>query len=65
LPRKVRENKIGCQAPSRLWRKNANIYSRGKNGQNIFHDEIDMMEALRLLSIKHEDFTISIWLIPS
>jgi putative transposase len=36
------------------------IYSRGNNRQNIFHDEIDMMEAYRLLAMIYENFPISV-----
>lgn len=36
------------------------IYARGNNRQNIFHDELDMIQAFRLLEMIHVDFTISI-----
>ena len=46
----------------RVWIPNAyhHIYTRGNNRQNIFRDEIDMIEVFRLLAMIHSDYPISI-----
>ena len=36
------------------------VYCRGNNRENIFHDEIDMIEVFRLFKMIHEDTPISI-----
>jgi len=36
------------------------VYCRGNNRQNIFHDEIDMMQVFRLFNMIHENTPISI-----
>ncbi|MDQ0215273.1 REP element-mobilizing transposase RayT [Oikeobacillus pervagus] len=46
----------------RVWIPQAyhHIYARGNNRQNIFHNEADMRQVFRLLSMVHSDFKISI-----
>ena len=46
----------------RIWISHAyhHIYARGNNRQNIFHDEIDMIEVFRLLAMIHCDYPISV-----
>lgn len=46
----------------RIWIPQAyhHIYSRGNNRQNIFHDDMDMMEVFRLLAMIHKDTPISV-----
>lgn len=46
----------------RIWIPHAyhHIYTRGNNRQNIFHDEIDMIEVFRILAMIHIDYPISI-----